>query len=171
MRKIFERFAPPGSGLDELAERYFWLGCIVNLAISVFGWIRIRADWLYGKQMYVEFEFWTETAPERWIGACDTYFRHLSFGFLMFAGFSVSFIILCYRYLTEDCRAIYLLKRLPQKRELLKQILGLSAVLMTLFLLMMVAVVFADCFLYEAVTRSLYQPEELLPLNIRRVLL
>lgn len=162
MIEFLKRNAPPGIDLKQ--ECQVWLaGNIVSVIISFFAFL---IQYVEAREQLFTYEAGTR---ERIEGAIITPFYNL-FGIGFSGFFVVSAVMLCfiiyhYAYYRQGSMSIYLMKRLPRKRELHIRALAVPclAVLATL------AVAFAAIALYFIIY-ILATPKECLPYAALRVL-
>ena len=115
MNEFFKRNSPPGIDLKQ-EWRVFLIGNIVSVLISFFAFIDKYVDarnqlFVYeiDKKMLIEGAI---IAP--FSNLFSVYFS----GFFLVACFLLGYVIHHYLYFRQDSMSIYLMKRLPDKREL-----------------------------------------------------
>ena len=115
MNEFFKRNSPPGIDLRQ-EWRVFLIGNIASVFISFFAFIDKYLDarnqlftYQIDKKILIEGEI---------IAPFSSLFSVYFSGFFFVACFMLGFIIYHYAYYRQDSMSIYLMKRLPDKREL-----------------------------------------------------
>lgn len=164
IERMFKRFSPPGSNYHKAAADYFKTGLYINLAISLIGWGKFIWGILrfiavhYDQEKVGYFQELFGKIPAGWyIDWFDVYFQNLGLGFWLFALLSLSFLFMNLRYLTHESRTFYLLKRLPDKKEILRETIAMPLLLMAGFLAAMVILIFLYYGIYQLITGALLQ--------------
>jgi len=119
MKERFKGFCPPGSGYDVLIIRFMKVGFILSALLSQAGWISFLK---YGKR----FSEVTYMDP---VFVFNIYFNdRTQWGFNICILAALCFVIPNILYLTCNSKAIYLVKRLPNRFELWKETIVLPIV-------------------------------------------
>ena len=120
MNEFFKRNSPPGIDLGQ-EWRVFLIGNIASVIVSLFAFL---AKYIDARDQLFVYEIDRKILKEGAIIAPFSSLFSIYFsGFVLVALFLLGYVIYHYSYFRQESMSIYLMKRLPDKRELHKRAL------------------------------------------------
>ena len=120
MNEFFKRNSPPGIDLGQ-EWRVFLIGNIASVIVSLFAFL---AKYIDARDQLFVYEIDRKILKEGAIIApFSSLFSIYFLGFVLVALFLLGYVIYHYSYFRQESMSIYLMKRLPDKRELHKRAL------------------------------------------------
>lgn len=125
MNEFFKRNSPPGVDLKQ-EWKVFLIGNIGSVLISFFAFLDRYLD--ARRQLFTYAEGIRERIDGAIIAPFHTMINFYFVGFFFVICFMLGYIIYHYAYYRQDSMSIYLMKRLPNKRELHRRALTVPCI-------------------------------------------
>lgn len=144
IRKLIKRYTPKGCKNDEYALSYLKFGLCYSVIITLPRLWNLIKDVGYILRVVKA----GEMQPYLLFGSFHSYFAGIGAGFLMYMLLSPLFILLNVWYLKKESNAFYLLKRLPDRKELFRETVAMTLLMLFLFFITMAAVILIYYLIY-----------------------
>lgn len=149
IRKLIKRYTPKGCKNDEYALSYLKFGLCYCVIIALLHLWNLMKHVVYILQ-YVNAG---KTEGYLLLGSFHSYFDGIETAFIVYMLISPLFLFLNVRYLKKESNAFYLLKRLPDRKELFRETVAMTLLMLLVFLVSMI-VVMLICYLIYVLTAT-----------------